>query len=115
VSLVLIVDDDAVVRVALQNLLAAVGHEVVCAGSVAEAMVLLAQDAQFTQVVLDHDLPDGLGTEIAALLPLALPHAKVVMHSSRTFAAAPYGVAQVVRKGADFGALLDVLDAFAAA
>lgn len=114
-SLVLVVDDDPVVRVALQNLLAAVGHEVVCAASVAEARVLLARDgAPFTRVVLDHDLPDGLGTEIAALLPATLPHAQVVMHSSHTFASAPYGVGRTVVKGPGLGPLLDVLDALAA-
>ncbi len=109
-TLVLVVDDDPIIRIALQNLLASLGHQVVCAASVAEAVAVLRRE-RFAQVVLDHDLPDGVGTEVAALLAVRQPDARVVMHTSRVLAALPFGVGRVVRKQADLGSLLAALAA----
>ena len=107
---VLVVDDDLLVRVAVQNVLSALGHTVVCAADVGTALALLAAgDHRYDQVVLDHDLPDGTGVEVAGVLALLQPHADVVMHTSRELPAAPYGVDPVVRKGPGLTALFDAL------
>jgi CheY-like chemotaxis protein len=109
VPLVLVVDDDPVVRVAVQDLLAVLGHEVACAGSVAEGLALLQDSEQAVLVVLDHDLPDGTGTELALVAALLHPSASVVMHTTRVFAVPPAGVSRVVTKSPGLSALMDVL------
>lgn len=58
---ILIVDNNTMVRVAMQRLIQAYGFEVSVATTVAEALTLLdRQDI----VVLDYELPDGKGTEV---------------------------------------------------
>lgn len=109
---VLLVDDDPVVRVAVQNVLSALGDVVVCAPDVRTALALLAlSDERFDQVVLDHDLPDGTGAEVAGVLAVLQPGASVVMHTSRQLDALPFGVDRVVRKAPGFGTLFDALAA----
>jgi CheY-like chemotaxis protein len=115
-TLVLLVDDDPVMRVAVQNMLSVLGHEVVAAVDVGSALVLLSSGAHtFDQVVLDHDLPDGTGVEVAAVVQLLQPQARVVMHTSRALAYPPAGVHRVVRKAAGLDPLWAVLAAPAAA
>jgi len=87
---VLVVDDEAEIRNALEEILGEEGYGVATAATAAEAMVLL-QDAHYDAVLLDIWLPDrdgldvlsdihGLATEIrpewsssAATAPLRLP------------------------------------------
>ena len=109
---VLLVDDDAVVRVAVQNVLSALGDVVVCAPDVRTALALLATaDEPFDSVVLDHDLPDGTGAEIAGVLAVLHPRAAVVLHTSRSMTTAPFGVGRVVIKGPGFVELFEALAA----
>ncbi len=108
-SAVLVVDDDPVVRVAVQNILSALGHRVVLAEDVRSALLLLDGTEHYDQVVLDHDLPDGTGVEVAAALARLQPTACVVMHTSRTLAERPHGVDVVVAKSPGLGPLLDAL------
>lgn len=115
-TLVLLVDDDPVMRVAVQNLLSVLGHEVLAAVDVGSALALLSAGTHtFDQVVLDHDLPDGTGVEVAAVVQLLQPQARVVMHTSRTLERPPAGVHRLVRKCVGLDPLWDVLAAPAAA
>jgi CheY-like chemotaxis protein len=111
-TLVLLVDDDPVMRVAVQNMLSVLGHEVLAAVDVGSALALLSAGTHvFDQVVLDHDLPDGTGVEVAAVVRLLQPQARVVMHTSRTFDQRPAGVHRLVRKSVGLDPLWDVLAA----
>ena len=58
---VLIVEDDTLVRTALDHLLGRLGYQTVAVGSVAEGLAVL--DGQAC-AILDLNLPDGLGTVI---------------------------------------------------
>jgi two-component system response regulator PilR (NtrC family) len=58
---VLIVEDDTLVRTALDHLLGRLGYHTVAVGSVAEGLAVL--DGQAC-AILDLNLPDGLGTVI---------------------------------------------------
>ena len=58
---VLIVEDDTLVRTALDHLLGRLGYQTVAVGSVAEGLAVL--DGQAC-AILDLNLPDGLGTII---------------------------------------------------
>ena len=111
-SLVLVVEDDPVIRVAVQNLAAVLGHDVVSVDCVEDALALLQGSAtQYDQVVLDHDLPDGTGREVAFALSVLQPDARVIMHTSRVLSEPPYGVDTVVRKVPGLTELLDALAA----
>jgi CheY-like chemotaxis protein len=112
VTLVLIVDDDPVVLLAAANLAAVLGHDVVTAQSVAAALALLsAGGPHYDRVVLDHDLPDGTGSEVAEELARSQPEARVIMHTSRLLAVSPFGVDHLVRKAPGLGPLMDALAA----
>lgn len=58
---VLIVEDDPLIRAALEHLLGRFGYHTVAVGSVAEGLAVL--DGQAC-AILDLNLPDGLGTVI---------------------------------------------------
>jgi CheY-like chemotaxis protein len=62
---ILILDDDEAARRAVARLLTAHGHTVTHAATVAEAMTML--DLQEV-VILDLNLPDGLGTDVSAAI-----------------------------------------------
>ena len=109
-TLMLVVDDDPVISIAVQNLAAVLGHDVVTADSVSAALDLLRDSGdQYDHVVLDHDLPDGTGREVAMYLAVLQPGARVIMHTSRTLTESPFGVDQVVRKVPGLVDLMDVL------
>ena len=110
---VLIVDDDPVVRVALENLMAALDWDVTSVPDVTSALLALLPDEQggYDAAVLDHDLPDGSGTEVAQVLALMHPGAHVVMHTSRDLLCLPGGVATLVPKRRGPLAVLDHLQA----
>lgn len=64
---VLLVEDDAVIRQGLSQALAAEGLEVLAASSVREALAFL-EEGTVVLAILDMQLPDGDGTEVARAL-----------------------------------------------
>ena len=110
VSTVLIVEDDPVTLVALTMLLEAVGFEVTAETSVVSALRRLRGGVPDLELlVLDHDLPDGTGAEVAAVAGYLRPGTRIVMHTSRLLDVPPAGVDVVVRKAPGFVALLDAI------
>jgi DNA-binding response OmpR family regulator len=104
---VLLVDDDPLVLLMTGALLQAEGWSVREAASVAEAERALAEPPQV--VVLDDQLPDGSGAELAARVGALAPDAAVVLHTGRPPAQVPDGVHAVVAKGGPPDTLLDLL------
>ena len=62
----LLVDDEKIIRVTLGDELSAAGHEVVRAGTFAQAAGLLASE-EFDCLITDLRLPDGDGLELLKL------------------------------------------------
>jgi CheY-like chemotaxis protein len=61
---ILVVEDEALIRMAVVELLEDAGHRVMEAGNSAEALTLLAANSQISIVLTDVDMPgrmDGLG------------------------------------------------------
>lgn len=109
---ILLVEDDPVMLVVATCSLQGLGHEVVAETTVAGALRRLEEPgAVHARLVLDHDLPDGTGREIAVLASVLHPGTPVVMHTSRQLECAPAGVHHVVRKAPGLIPLLDVLSA----
>ena len=113
----LVLDEDPVVRVALQNLLAVLGWEVEALGEeVAAALDAVADSgASYDLVVLDRGLGDGLADDLARMLPLLQPHAHVVMLTGGALGVVPEGVARLLPRGGGLAPLLDHLATRAAA
>lgn len=109
----LVVDDDSLARLLLGQLLGAEGWDVVSVATLAEARALLARGAAYDVVVLDGELPDGTGQQLAAQLPALLPAAHVVLHSGHVATGRPPGVSAVVPKGDGVDALLEHVAAHA--
>ncbi len=64
----LLVEDDPSHAILISEQLKDLGAEVVCADTVAGAIRLLGAESPFDLVVLDQDLPDGMGFEVQARL-----------------------------------------------
>lgn len=77
-STILVIDDDVNVRRFLRTTLAAHGHVVVEAGSVAEALAAIAR-VQPTVALLDLGLPDGDGLAVLRALPAQNRPAVIVL------------------------------------
>jgi PAS domain S-box-containing protein len=77
---VLIVEDDPVVRGSLHEILTHLGYVVITAANRAEAQALPVAPG-FDLLLSDFGLPDGTGTEIAALLQIRWPALKVIIMS----------------------------------
>jgi len=75
---VLIVDDEAFIRIALAEALRSWGYEPLEAGRVSEAMSLF-DEAEPPVVLLDIELPDGSGLDVLADLKRQRPETIVVM------------------------------------
>jgi PAS domain S-box-containing protein len=77
---VLLVEDDVLIRMATAEMLADLGHEVVEAGTIAEASALL--NSEVVQVmVTDLGLPDGHGMELVRLVSATHPEIAVIIAS----------------------------------
>lgn len=76
----LVADDSPVVRAALRRALAAAGFEALEAGSLEEARAIDA--SQLFAAVLDLDLGDGTGLDVARALSAAHPSLPYVFFSS---------------------------------
>jgi DNA-binding response OmpR family regulator len=109
---ILIVEDSEMARKALACLLEHYGHEVLTAGSVAEARKHLATHPQ--HVLLDLALPDGKGEDLLAEIRKAnLPCAVTVTTGSgieRIRSLLPLKPDQVLVKPVDFLRLLEKLN-----
>ncbi len=79
---ILLVDDDAVLRVAVQNLAAALGWQVDLACDVREALQasLTTADA-YDAAVVDAELPDGGGAVVADVVAVLHPGVYVVVQT----------------------------------
>lgn len=96
-TLVLVVDDDALMRYAVRAPASALGHQVVVEDCFRAALARLVWgDEEFGLAVLDQELPDGLGEDIAAHLAVLQPDAAVVLHTGNPPERQPFGVHHVV-------------------
>ncbi len=104
----LVVDDNAGVRLTLSAILEDEGFDVDGAGSVAEGRRKIEADgADYAGVLLDVHLQDGLGTELVPLVRARLPRAKVILLSGSAEAGAhPCGADAELAKGGDFDELI---------
>ena len=83
---ILIVDDNAMVRVAMQRLMQAYGFEVSVAATVAEALTLLDR---LDVVVLDDEMPDGKCTEVLEKIRNQQGTARVALWTDSTAYTSP--------------------------
>ena len=99
----LVVDDDALIRLLISTLLSGDGWQVLEAGSLAEAAAVLREESP-AAMVLDESLPDGSGLELAARLDGSV---HVVLYSGSAHRDLPTGVHVVIPKGGRPEALVD--------
>lgn len=106
---VLVVDDDESNRFSLAALLEDEGFEVEVASSYAEAeQKLLTGDPQYSLVLLDQRLGDGLGTDLVPTVRARLPRAKVVLLTGG-YAVRDTPVDAVIQKGGSFPVMMALL------
>lgn len=75
---VLLVEDDFLIRACLADYLEERGISVQEAGSVAEARAEIETGGRIDVLLVDMNLPDGLGTEVTALLRARAPALPVI-------------------------------------
>ena len=92
-DLVLLVDDEELIRNLAEQILADRGYEVVTAGSLEQAESAAA--GGFDLLVCDIDLPDGTGIELIARLSATRP--------IRAIAMSGYGTAEDIERSTDAG------------
>jgi DNA-binding response OmpR family regulator len=107
---VLVVDDDALIRLLLIATLSAEGWLVSEAASLAEGGAAL-RAAVPDVVVLDESLPDGSGLELVAQLRSGDEAVHVVLYSGTSVTPAPPGVDAVLLKGGPPDQLIEHLAA----
>jgi CheY-like chemotaxis protein len=76
---ILLVDDDALVRMGTADMLEDLGHEVVEAGSAAEALTLLQSGVGLDMVITDQAMPGMRGTELAAQIGRKYPGLPIIL------------------------------------
>ena len=79
---ILLVEDHADTRRVLSNLLGRSGHEIITAGTVAEAVKLL-ENVRVNVLLSDLGLPDGDGLELVAKAKAVKPAIKAVALTAR--------------------------------
>jgi CheY-like chemotaxis protein len=75
---VLVVEDDALVRLASVDMFVTLGHETIEAGNAKTALKLLKDDDRFDVLFTDVGLPDMKGPELAALVRERHPEIRIV-------------------------------------
>ncbi len=75
---ILLVDDDANIRDTAKDILEDAHYAIVTASDGAEAMREIAQ-SPFQLLIVDFNLPDGSGMDLAKKARLALPLAKIIL------------------------------------
>ena len=78
---ILHVDDEPEIRLLMAGTLQELGHVVITAGSVTEALKL-AQSFRFNLCILDVRLPDGTGVELCQQLRKLQPNVPIVYYSA---------------------------------
>jgi CheY-like chemotaxis protein len=78
---ILHVDDEPEIRLLMAGTLQELGHVVITAGSVTEAL-RLAQGFRFNLCILDVRLPDGTGVELCQQLRKLQPNVPIVYYSA---------------------------------
>ncbi len=111
-SRVLVVDDQADLRLLLGIHLAVDGHEVV--GEATDLAAAVSQAAMLAPdvVIVDQELPDGLGTGAVPALRAAVPGVRILVYSADPAVrelAARAGADGFVLKGAPLAELSDLL------
>ena len=81
---VLVVDDEAPVRMVTEGFLRHDGHNVAAASSLAEALTLTDENGPFDLAVIDMRMPDHDGPTCAAILMDKMPELKVLFISGHT-------------------------------
>jgi CheY-like chemotaxis protein len=76
---ILLVDDDALVRMGTADMLEDLGHEIVEAGSAAEALTLLQSGVGLDIVITDQAMPGMRGTELAAQIGQKYPGLPIIL------------------------------------
>ena len=102
---VLLVDDEYLVRGVLKEILQEQGFYVIAVGSAAEAIQLLAKLVHIDVVFSDIKMPDMDGFELARWIHLNQPDIPVILasgYAGKTNMAAELGWAEFVRKPFDF-------------
>jgi signal transduction histidine kinase len=106
---ILLVEDDAASRMALDDLLQGHGYRVLVAAQPSQALDLAAKHNGPIDVLLtDLRLPEMTGTELAEQLRSSYPQLRVVFMSG--LPAAPAGAAAFVQKPIDFDHLIKVIE-----
>ena len=107
----LVLDEDPVMRVAVEHVLSLLGWQVESLGEeVAAALDAVAGGGvPYDLVVLDRALGDGLADDLARMLPLLQPAAHVVMLTSGALCRVPEGVDRLLPRAAGLAPLLDHL------
>ena len=78
---VLLVDDEALVRMSTAHMLADLGFEVVEAASAEEALDIFAQERRFDLLVTDHLMPGMNGVDLAQAVGMHQPHLPILLVS----------------------------------
>jgi DNA-binding NtrC family response regulator len=82
---VLIVEDEAVIRILIESVLQSAGYQTLSAGTLAEAQALIHSDQKFDAVFTDVNLTDGLegGLQVGQLTRQARPGTPVLYTSGK--------------------------------
>lgn len=113
---VLLVDDDPLVLATIKHLLEGSGRYVVATASdVASAKALAAQHAQFPIAIIDYNLPDGTGAELASCFVEQFPSTYVLFLSGDLSREAlkqswKSGAVEFIEKGLSEDRILQTLD-----
>ena len=75
---ILVVDDESIIRETVKRALVFDGHTVETAASGKEALVLFEED-KFDLVILDYEMPDMRGDELALLMKALAPDQSIVI------------------------------------
>lgn len=78
---ILVVDDDPFMRESLERTLAADGHVVQTAANGREGLILFEKD-KFGLVILDYEMPDVKGDELALVIKALSPRQPLIMISA---------------------------------
>ncbi len=105
---VLLVEDDGISGPVLGELLEHHGFRVVLVSKPSDALAALEREA-ITLVITDLQLPEMLGTELAARLWANSPELPIVFMSGQDRASAPAGAARFIQKPIELSRLLALL------